>query len=334
MSDFRTILPLQKSSLSINYQSPVLCIGSCFTQNIGQRLVDYKFPTLLNPFGILYNPLSIKNSLDRILNEELYTDNDLFFHQDLWHSFDHHGNFSNPQQSTILSEINTRLSAAHQFLKSTKVLILTFGTSNVFIKKSTGNIVANCHKVPNTAFEKRRLSITEIIAALTPVLEKLKAGNPNLEVIFTVSPIRHLKDGLLENQRSKATLLLAIEALTKKFSFAHYFPAYELVLDDLRDYRFFEKDMTHPNELAIEYIWKVFQATYFLDSTMDIFKQIKKIVQASLHRPFHPQTNTHQQFVKKQLEKIEQLTQQNPFLEFTKEQHLFKIQLSGESDLI
>ncbi len=334
MSDFRTILPLQKSSLSIDYQSKILCIGSCFTQNIGQRLIAYKFSTLLNPFGILYNPLSIKNSLDRILNEDLYTNNDLFFHQDLWHSFDHHGTFSNPKQQTILAEINTRLTAAHLFLKNTKVLILTFGTSNVFIQKSTGNIVANCHKIPNTEFEKKRYTIPEITESLTPLLARLKKVNPEIEIIFTVSPIRHLKDGLLENQRSKATLLLAVEALTQQFSFAHYFPAYELVLDDLRDYRFFEKDMTHPNELAIEYIWKAFQATYFLDSTMNIFKQIKKIVQASLHRPFHPQISTHQQFVKKQLEKIEQLTQQYPFLEFTKEQHLFKIQLSSESDLI
>lgn len=327
MSDFRTILPLQKSSLSIDYQSPLLCIGSCFTQHIGQRLSDYKFPTLLNPFGILYNPLSIKNSLDFLLAEKTYTAEDLFFHQDLWHSFDHHGTFSSPDQSSILTQINTRLKTAQLFLKKTKVLMLTFGTSNVFIKKSTRKVVANCHKIPNTAFEKKRLTIAEITEVFTPVLEKLKLINPDLKVIFTVSPVRHLKDGLIENQRSKATLLLAIEALTQELSFTHYFPAYELVQDDLRDYRFFEKDMAHPNELAIEYIWKAFQSTYFSHSTDVIFKQVKKIVQASLHRPFHPQTNTHQQFVRKQLEKIELLTQKYSFLEFKKEQHLFKSQL-------
>jgi len=329
MSDFRTILPLQKSSLSIDYQSPILCMGSCFTQNIGQRLIDFKFPTLINPFGILYNPLSIKNNLDHLLAVKNYTSEDLFFHQDLWHSFDHHGAFSNPDQNSILSQINTRLKAAQLFLKKTKILILTFGTSNIFIKKSTQKVVANCHKIPNMEFEKRRLTIAEILEALTPVLEKLNATHPEMEVIFTVSPVRHLKDGLLENQRSKATLLLAIEALTQQFPFAHYFPAYELVLDDLRDYRFFEKDMAHPNELAIEYIWNAFQTTYFSVSTKAIFKQIKKVVQASLHRPFHAETNTHQQFVKKQLEKIELLTQQYPFLEFTKEYHLFKAQLSS-----
>lgn len=334
MSDFRTILPLQKSSLSLDYQSPILCIGSCFTQNIGHRLIDSKFPTLLNPFGILYNPLSIKNSLDYLLAEKTYTSEDLFFHQDLWHSFDHHGAFSSPDQSSILSQINTRLKATQLFFKKTKILILTFGTSNVFIKKSTKKVVANCHKVPNTEFDKKRLTMVEILEELAPVLKKLKSSNPDLEIIFTVSPVRHLKDGLLENQRSKATLLLAIEALTQQLSFTHYFPAYELVQDDLRDYRFFEKDMAHPNEMAIEYIWKAFQTTYFSDSTNAIFKQVNKIVQASLHRPFHVQTNTHQQFIKKQLEKIELLTKQYPFLEFTQEQHLFKVQLSSESDLI
>lgn len=330
MSDFRTVLPLQQSSISIDYQSPILCIGSCFTENIGHRLIDFKFPTLLNPFGILYNPLSIKNSLDLLLANKTYTEEDLFFHQDLWHSFDHHGAFSNPDQSGILENINTHLKSARLFLKKTKILILTFGTSNVFIQKSTEKVVANCHKVPNTEFEKRRCSIQEIIAALTPVLEKLKAVNPDLEIIFTVSPVRHLKDGLLENQRSKATLLLAIEALTQQLSFIHYFPAYELVLDDLRDYRFFEKDMAHPNELAIEYIWKAFQTAYFSDSTRSILKQVKKVVQASLHRPFHPQTNTHQQFVKKQVAKIELLAQQYPFLTLTKERALFQAQLSDK----
>jgi len=330
MSDFRTILPLQKSTLSIDYKSPILCIGSCFTQNIGQRLIDYKFPALLNPFGILYNPLSIKNSLAFLLTNKTYTEEDLFLHQDLWHSFDHHGAFSNPAPSSILADINTQLKTAQLFLKKTKVLILTFGTSNVFIQKSTRKVVANCHKVPNTDFEKRRLSMVRIIVELTPILKKLKAVNPDLEVLFTVSPVRHLKDGLLENHRSKATLLLAIEALTKQLPFTHYFPAYELVMDDLRDYRFFEKDMAHPNALAIEYIWQAFQSAYFSDSTTVIFKQVKKLVQASLHRPFHPQTNTHQQFVKKQLEKIDQLAQQYPFLKLTKEKHLFQVQLNKE----
>ncbi len=327
MSNFRTVLPLEKANFDINYRSPILCIGSCFTENIGRLLATHKFPTLLNPFGILYNPISIKNSLEVLLSEKKYTASDLFFHQDLWRSFDHHGVFATTNQQQALSIINDQLEIARIFLKQTKRLVLTFGTANVFINKSTEKVVANCHKLPNTNFEKRRLSVAEIIAALSPVLQQLKMHNEDLEIIFTLSPVRHIRDGLLENQRSKATLLLALENLSKECSFIHYFPAYELVLDDLRDYRFFGKDMIHPNEIAIDYIWNCFQQTYFSTETMAILKQVKKIVQASQHRPLHEQTITHQQFVRKQLEKIIAFSKQYPFINLKTEQETFQAQL-------
>jgi len=327
MSAFRTILPLEKANFTIDYQSPVLGIGSCFTENIGSLLATNKFPTLLNPFGILYNPISIKNSLEILLSKKVYQAADLFFHQDLWRSFDHHGAFATTNQPQALSAINEQLAATRTFLKQTKRLILTFGTANVFIHKSTEKVVANCHKLPNTHFEKRRLTIAEITTALSPVLQQLKTKNPALEIIFTVSPVRHIRDGLLENQRSKATLLLAVEALSKALPFTHYFPAYELVLDDLRDYRFFGKDMIHPNELAINYIWHHFQQTYFSTETMAIFKQIKKIVQASQHRPLHLETTTHQQFVRKQLEKIAAFSKQYPFIKLKIERERFQSQI-------
>ncbi len=327
MSNFRTVLPIEKASIDINYQSSILCIGSCFTENIGDLLIENKFPTLLNPFGILYNPISIKNSLEIILSKKAYKADDLFLHRDLWRSFDHHGVFAHPDKQKALATINKQLKAARTFLSQTKRLILTFGTANVFVKKSTGNIVANCHKLPNSEFEKRRLSVSEISNELVPILQQLKTQNPALEIIFTVSPVRHIKDGLLENQRSKATLLLAIENITKRLSYTHYFPAYELVLDDLRDYRFFGKDMIHPNEIAINYIWNYFQQTYFSSATMTIFKQVQKIVQASQHRPLHIETDAHQQFVKKQLEKISTFTKQYPFIKLTTAQERFQAQL-------
>ena len=327
MSNFRTVLPLEKANFDINYQSPILCIGSCFTENIGDLLIENKFPALLNPFGILYNPSSIKNSLAILLSKKVYKADDLFLHQDLWRSFDHHGIFSHPDKQKTLATINNRLKAARTFLAQTKRLILTFGTANVFIKESTGKIVANCHKLPNSEFEKRRLSITEITDELVPILQQLKTQNPALEIIFTVSPVRHIKDGLLENQRSKATLLLAIENITKRLSYTHYFPAYELVLDDLREYRFFGKDMIHPNEIAIDYIWDYFQQAYFSSATMTILKQVRKIVQASQHRPLHIETDAHQQFVKKQLEKIATFTKQYPFIKLRTAQERFQAQL-------
>ena len=243
MSKFRTIIPLERAPFLVDYQSSILGIGSCFIENIGGLLEKYKFPVHLNPFGILYNPISIKNSLVNIATGEGYTKDDLFFHNDLWHSFDHHSAFSHTNQATALAKINSTLTTSSQFLQKTNRLLLTFGTANVFINKTTNKIVANCHKLPNTSFEKKRLSVTEIVDQLFPILTHLKKQYSNLKVIFTVSPVRHIKDGFLENQRSKATLLLAIAELTQQLAFTHYFPAYELVLDDLRDYRFFEKDM-------------------------------------------------------------------------------------------
>lgn len=327
MPTFRTVLPVKQTLISFNYQSNTLCIGSCFADNIGQLLVDNKFPCLLNPFGILYNPISIQQGLEMLLNEDIYPTNNLFSNLGVWHSFDFHGAFSHPDKNRALHLINASLTNAKTFLSQTKRLILTFGTANVFIKKSTQQIVANCHKVPNQQFEKKRLTVTEIVDGLLPTLVKLKNVCPELEIIFTVSPVRHIKNGLIENQLSKATLLLAIETLTKKLTFAHYFSAYELVLDDLRDYRFFEKDLIHPNEIAIQYIWEHFQQTYFSEKTTIIFNKIKKVVQASHHRSFHLQTEAHQQFVKKQLKIITQLEQQYAFLNLSKERIIFEQQL-------
>jgi len=327
MSAFRTVLPFEKANFDINYQSSILCIGSCFTENIGALLGFNKFPTLLNPFGILYNPISIKNSLEILLSKKEYQASDLFLHQDLWRNFDYHGAFAHIDKQQTLSNINDELTKARTFLKRTDRLILTFGTANVFINKSTQKVVANCHKLPNTHFEKQRLSVAEITAALSPVLQQLKTQNKELAIIFTISPVRHIRDGLLENQRSKATLLLALENLSKELPFTHYFPAYELMLDDLRDYRFFGKDLIHPNEMAINYIWDYFQQTYFSTATMTISKQVKKIVQASQHRPLHVETATHQQFVRKQLERIMAFSKQYPFINLKIEREKFQLQL-------
>ena len=320
---FRTVLLQEKSNISIDYHSQILCIGSCFSENIGQLLLKHKFSILLNPFGILYNPLSINQSLDTLLNEKEYSQRDLVFHNELWHSFDHHGRFSHPDQSTTLSLINDAIQEGYAFLKRTDYLILTCGTAYVFEQKSTGQVVANCHKFPTKDFNRRRLTKEEITAALFPLFKRLKKVAPQLNIILTLSPVRHIRDGLVENQRSKATLLLAIETLEQHLDFVHYFPAYELVLDDLRDYRFFEKDMIHPNDIAIQYIWESFQKTYFTSDTLDIYKQVQRVVKAGKHRSLYPYTKAHQQFLEKQFQKILDLEQQYPFLNFSAERQQF-----------
>ncbi len=327
MQTFRTDLTIEQSSFSIQHQNGTLCIGSCFAEHMGQRLIDTKFKTLLNPFGILYNPISIQQTIDYLLSGYFFTENDLFFHQERWHSFYHHGSFSKLDQEKTLQGINEAMEEGRAFLKKCDRLIITLGTANVFVYKKTGEVVANCHKLPNQDFERKRLSINEIVQQLTSVFKQLKNENPELEIITTVSPIRHIRDGLVENQRSKATLLLSLDELCKTLDFVHYFPSYELVVDDLRDYRFYEADMIHPNRTAIDFIWKAFDNTFFDPKTKELNQKIEKIILASKHRPFNKGSEAHQMFVKQQLAKIKLLEDSYTFLSFGKEKKRFEEQL-------
>lgn len=321
--EFRSTFPLSPSMHKIDHQSPILGIGSCFIENIGGLLQQYKFPTLLNPFGIIYNPISIDTCLTRLLQNKPYEVSELIENQGIWYSFDHHGQYSGTNSLDTLALINQSYLQAVDFLKNTKWLFLTFGTATIYIHQESRKIVANCHKIPNKHFKKHRLSVSQIVEPLARTLGKLQDKNKELKVVLTVSPIRHIKDGIIENQRSKATLLLAAEQLSDRLEHT-YFPSYEIMMDDLRDYRFYEKDLIHPNSQAIAYIWDAFEKTFFLDSTKDLKNSIKKIVQASQHRPFHPNTVQHQQFLQKHLQLIELLEKRHPYLSFEKEKSYFK----------
>ena len=308
---------------------PVLCIGSCFAEHIGSRLERLKFPVLVNPFGIVYNPVSVARVLDKLLSEDCFSENDLFENHGLWHSFAHHGRFSHPDKVTALRQINQSLDNARRFLKTTERLIVTLGTAHVFVDKKSNNVVANCHKMPGQSFDRRRLSLKEVASPLISVLQKLQEKLPTIEVIATVSPVRHLRDGLVENQRSKATLLLGLESVCSALPFVHYFPSYEIVLDDLRDYRFYEKDLSHPNELAIDYVWQHFGNTFFSEKTTALCQRISHLATAASHRPFHPASAAHQSFLSKQLSTLEQLEKEHPSLDFTPEKEVFRAQLLG-----
>lgn len=317
---FRTVLEPKPSSFQINHQSGVLCIGSCFAENMGTRLEDFKFQTYLNPFGIIYNPISISKSLEILLDEKsFFIESDLFENLGRWHSFQHHGSFSFPKKEMTLEKINSSLETTRFFLKEAEYLILTLGTSNVFIDKISDVLVANCHKVPQKSFYKKTLSVEEIIQSLGSIIEHLNSSFPRIKVITTVSPVRHIRDGLIENQVSKSKLIIALNTLTQQYSHVKYFPAYELLLDDLRDYRFFKKDMIHPNEIAVDYIWDFFSKTFFDPKTIELNSKIEKLKIAARHKPFHPQSEEHQRFVKKQINKMDNLEREFPFLDFGKE---------------
>ena len=315
MQTFRTIMPAQQAPFSLSYKHQTLSLGSCFAVHIGQRLQKNKFSILNNPFGVLYNPISMLKSLERLRSGQLYQSQDLFEQHNLWHNFDYHGAFSHFKQDMALQAMNDALQQGQKQLNNCQRIILTFGTAYVFEHIDQQRIVANCHKVPATYFRRYRLNIKDITPPWIKLLQSLKAANPDLKVILSVSPIRHLRDGLVENQRSKATLILAMEEICRQFDFVHYFPAYELLLDDLRDYRFYDRDLSHPNGFAIDYIWNYFRQTYFDESTTQIFQQVNKILISSEHRPLHPGSPAHRQFSIQLRKKIEALQKKYPFLD-------------------
>ena len=325
--NFRTILPLLSYSFQLEHSDQVVCMGSCFAEHMASRLQNYQFQVCQNPFGILYNPVSLFESIEHLLNKRSWNSEDLFEDQEKWHSFSHHSRFSHPQQDKILESINARLQEGAKDIKKAKLLILTFGTAFVFKHITQQKIVGNCHKLPAAQFEKSMLSPEAIFESGSKVLKALQTENPDLQILLSVSPIRHIKEGLIENQRSKASLHLAVAQFCKQYDFVHYFPAYELLQDDLRDYRFYEEDLLHPNKMAVDYIWNYFSESFFEASTLAINTILDKIQSACNHRPFHPQTTAHQLFLQQQLAKIEKTEQQFPFLNFEKERKMLSDQL-------
>jgi hypothetical protein len=284
---FRTEILLPPASPSLSHSDGVMLLGSCFVEHLAARLQNAGFVTSLNPFGVLYNPDSIARSLRDILQERVFTADDLFTHEGLLHSFAHHSRFSGTHPAEVLHLINTTLRDASDSLRQAKYLIITFGTSNVFRLERSGEVVSNCHKLPAQLFREEKLSIRHIVESWTPLIKELLSFNPQLRILFTVSPIRHLKEGAHGNQLSKATLLLATEELVQSCPQCSYFPSYELLLDDLRDYRFYADDLTHPNKQAIDYIWEKFGDVYFNQQTAAAVQEEERKRKALNHRPLH-----------------------------------------------
>lgn len=322
-----TPVQVEKADFDINHQSKMLLIGSCFAENIGNKLSNLKYNTLINPFGIIYNPNSIATLLSRVLQQNEFTENNLHKNSELWFSFEHHSFLNSLNKTQHLKKINKILKETRQFLKTTNVLILTFGTAFVYKYKPDDSIVANCHKVPNTQFEKSRLSVKEIVTNFYEILKLLFQFNPKLKVIFTISPVRHVKDGIVNNTKSKAILHLAVEQLINEYSKkCTYFQAYEIMMDELRDYRFYKDDLLHPTKLAVEYIWEKFESSYFSTETFELNRKIISILQQLYHQPNNENTESHINGLKKLLIKMQQ---------FQKESHIcFKKEIEKLSNTL
>ncbi|MDO4163257.1 MAG: GSCFA domain-containing protein [Bacteroides sp.] len=313
----------------LSHQSRLMLMGSCFATHIGMRLTEAKFRCEVNPYGVLYNPLSISAALREMMDGKQYTESDIYYDRECWHSPMHHGDFSAASVEETLRRINGRLSDAREALQSLDCLLLTLGTAWVYEDKETGYIVGNCHKRPEKCFRRRKLSVGEVTDEYTVLMARLLELRPDLQVIFTVSPIRHVRDGMHANQLSKATLLLAIENLQQRFP-AHvfYFPAYELVLDELRDYRFYADDLVHPSEVAVGYVWERFTQACFAQETLHIIEECKNISRMLQHRPFHPESEEYKRFLGQIVLKIDRLNGKCPYLDFKKERELCHTQLN------
>jgi len=324
MKSFRTTIQPRQSKYKISYQTPVLFMGSCFTENIGDKMESLKFPVMINPFGVLYNPASAHKGLEILIDQKVFTPEDLGFFNEQWFSFYHDTEFSHPNQQKCLDKINKSIKLAASYLRKSKYLIITFGTSWVYKYLRTEKIVSNCHKIPAKEFERIKLGVEDIFVEWAKLINRLNELNKHLKIIFTVSPVRHWKDGAVQNQLSKSTLILAIHQLLKIFKNVEYFPSYEIMMDDLRDYRFYADDMLHLSNVAIEYIWDQFSGTYFEDETKEMMQNINKIVQAKNHRPLNPESEAYKKFITSQIKQVEQLAKLYSFIDFSDDLHYFK----------
>ena len=318
---FRTEFQINPLKHKINYKSPVLLIGSCFSEEIGNRLSHLKFRTLQNPSGIIYNPVSLANELNYYRELQHLNQDDLFNAGGVFRHYDFHSSLAHPDKNEAIKNINQAIENGHQFLLSGTHLVITFGTSIVY-KLKNGKIVANNHKQPADNFDKMQLTVAEIIAAWNIIIERLLKLNSNLKIIFTVSPVRHLKDGMTENQISKSTLHLAINELIKSPQ-TYYFPSYELMMDDLRDYRFYKSDLIHPNEIAVDYIFEKFSANCIDSSAYPIMDAIREIQAAKMHKPFFPDSEEHMIFKKQMFAKVKTLQEKYPEIDLGEEMKYF-----------
>jgi hypothetical protein len=325
MDKFRTRVSIAEPPGKIGYHTKSLWMGSCFSDTIGKTMADHKFPVLLNPFGTLFNPFSIGDNIRRLISGKAFTPANLHHHDGLWFSFSHYTGFAQTDRDACLSAVNNSLQSASGWLKKCGFLVLTFGTARVYQLKETGDIVANCHKLPAAAFTSRLMEPAEIISFYEALLHDLKSFNPAVRVIFTLSPVRHWSDGAENNQLSKSILHFSLHEILKKHAHASYFPAYEIFMDELRDYRFYAADMLHPSDQGSLYIWERFSDTWIDEDSKKIMAGVAAILKAARHRPLHAESTNHKKFRNNTLKQIEHLTALYPFLDFGNEIALLRL---------
>ena len=321
--ELRTTFSIEPSKDKITYNDQVMFIGSCFASSIGFQMESGHMPVMINPAGAVFNPVSVCNTLDTITKGKEFSLDDLHFYDGTWLSFYHYTDFSSDDPSKVLEKINRRSKEAFDFLKNARFLFVTLGTARVYKLKKSDLIVSNCHKIPSEQFESKMLTVEEIVTLWTEQLDKLHLLFPQLKVVFTISPVRHWKDGAHGNQVSKSVLFVAVEELLKQKTAPQYFPAYELVMDDLRDYRFYNDDMLHPSTSAVDYIWDAFTGCYLEHNTLNIWKEANKITKAANHRFNTDSESKRMYFAERILKQISDLKHKIPTIDFSREEDRF-----------
>ncbi|HEY0066090.1 MAG TPA: GSCFA domain-containing protein [Flavisolibacter sp.] len=322
---------IKKLPEPIHHRHRLLLAGSCFTENMGEKLRNYKFTVLENPNGILFNPVSVAEAITSCIENRRYTESDLFYFNEGWHSWQHHSRFSGLTADEALEKINASTAQAHAYLKEADYLMLTLGSAWIYTltekaaNAKKGAVAANNHKAPADWFHRRLMIPEDVLHVLDNMLHRLFLFNPKLKIIFTISPVRHLREGVVENNRSKAVLIQCVHHLVDKFNKLYYFPAYELVIDDLRDYRFYAEDLVHPNYHATQYVWEKFTGACISEESRSLIRELHSINLAFNHKPFNPSSGQHKKFLQSFYEKTMSIHQQHPYLDLQKELSYFNV---------
>lgn len=314
--EFRTQIPISKSSQPIDYNSKVVSIGSCFAENIGEKFEYFKFRNTINPFGIIFNSVSIEKIVKRVVAKDYYKEKDVFFANGRWHCFEVHSELSSSKKEAFIEKLNQLIDHTFIALSEATHIVVTYGTSWVYREKEFSEIVANCHKLPQKQFDKELLSVEVNQNSIRNTIDILHQLSPNASLIFTVSPVRHIKDGFVENQISKANIITALHSSLSGLSFSNYFPSYEIMMDELRDYRFYAEDMLHPSQTAIDYIWKLFAEAYITYESFSTMKLVENIQKSLHHRPFNENGEEHLKFLSQLQDKIKKIEEKVPHIRF------------------
>ncbi|WP_299124125.1 GSCFA domain-containing protein [uncultured Winogradskyella sp.] len=313
----QTQIPLTRQLHNqINYDSKLLLIGSCFSENIGEKFEYFKFQSIVNPFGILFHPLAIEKLITRSINKDYYSEQDLYFQNEQWCCFDAHSKLNSASKEELLSRLNTQIDEIHRQLANTSHIVITLGTSWVYRHVTSDTIVANCHKLPQKQFAKELLSVDQITESLDAIISLVRSINPKANFLFTVSPVRHIKDGFVENTQSKSHLISAIHNVIEPRKQHYYFPSYEIMMDELRDYRFYTQDMIHPNQIAIDYIWEKFKSVWVSDEIESTMQDVDTAQKGLKHKPFNTKSEAHQKFITKLQSHIKDLCKKYPHFNF------------------